>query len=86
MDIFVLFDRIQMINSKLKVFKKTSIFKVILCIMSFSILVNIPINAARKITMHHIKIYSNETANETMLYSYGKILLTILIVILLFIK
>ena len=75
MDIFVLFDRIQIINPKLKIFKKTSIFKVISLIMSFSILVNIPINAARGIITHNIKIESNETAYETIAYSYGKIFL-----------
>lgn len=83
MDIFVLFDRIQMINSKLKIFKKTSVYKVILFIMSFSIFINIPFNAARRIDMHRIKIESNETENEIIMYSYGKFFL---IIIFLFIK
>lgn len=81
MDIFVLLNRIQMINPKLKMFKKSPIFKVTLLVMLCCILVNIPINAARGIISYPIKIESNETAIEKIMYAYGKILLIILLIL-----
>ena len=61
MDIMLVYSRIELLTNKFKFVAKTSVKKITLAILAFSVLINIPINLGRQVTKLPFRIESNET-------------------------
>lgn len=70
MDIFIVYDRLQMFCPKLKNFAKTSIYLIALIMIVICFTINIPINLSRQVVSFPFRIESNTTS---YLKAYGKI-------------
>jgi hypothetical protein len=68
MDIYIIYGRIQIFYPKLTFLKETSISMFSFIILIFCILINIPINMSRQMTILPFSIYQNKT---TILFTPG---------------